>query len=176
MPQIITFQCPLCFSCSPSLPPSLFCDRFLFFPCCNALHPLTLSSCESGCSRLCCWMAIGGGRGTESAPSSPSSSPQLCMPEELDLDNVPLDRPSLRTLCNTQKVRQRFNQNSLQSCIVYYRHIVYPPPPRSHPEAWQRCRPSLSGIPSSSPRSSSHHGSSCACEPVSSRGRLPCRC
>lgn len=46
-------------------------------------------------------MAIGGGRGTESAPSSPSSSPQLCMPDELDLDSVPLDRPSLRTLCNT---------------------------------------------------------------------------
>lgn len=44
---------------------------------------------------------MGGGRGTESAPSSPSSSPQLCMPDELDLDSVPLDRPSLRTLCRT---------------------------------------------------------------------------
>lgn len=60
---------------------------------------LTLSSCESGCSRLCCWMAMGGGSGTASAPSSPSSSPQLCMPDDDDLDSVPLLRPSFRALC-----------------------------------------------------------------------------
>lgn len=60
----------------------------------------TLSSCESGWRRLCCWMAMGGGSGTASAPSSPSSSPQLCMPEEEDLDSVPLLRPSFRPLCN----------------------------------------------------------------------------
>ncbi|TNN79746.1 hypothetical protein EYF80_009979 [Liparis tanakae] len=41
-------------------------------------------------------MAIGGGRGTASAPSSPSSSPQLCMPDEEDLERVPLLSPSLR--------------------------------------------------------------------------------
>lgn len=50
-------------------------------------------------------MAIGGGRGTESAPSSPSSSPQLCMPDELDFDRVPLDKPSLRTLCNPHRLK-----------------------------------------------------------------------
>lgn len=60
--------------------------------------PLTLSSWESGWSRLCCWMAMGGGRGTASAPSSPSSSPQLCMPEDEDLESVPLLRPSFRPL------------------------------------------------------------------------------
>lgn len=91
---IIAFAClPL-----PLLSDPLFCSHSDVSPF------LTLSSWESGCSRLCCWMAIGGGRGTESAPSSPSSSPQLCMPEELDLDNVPLDKPSLRTLCNTPEV------------------------------------------------------------------------
>lgn len=76
---------------------------FLFWVIRSSLLVLTLSSCESGCSRLCCWMAMGGGRGTESAPSSPSSSPQLCMPDELDLDSVPLDRPSLRTLWDARK-------------------------------------------------------------------------
>lgn len=44
-------------------------------------------------------MAIGGGRGTASAASSPSSSPQLCMPEEDDLESVPLLRPSYLILC-----------------------------------------------------------------------------
>lgn len=43
---------------------------------------------------------MGGGSGTASAPSSPSSSPQLCMPEEEDLDSVPLLRPSFRPLYN----------------------------------------------------------------------------
>lgn len=70
-----------------------------------ALQP-TLSSWESGCSRLCCWMAIGGGRGTASAPSSPSSSPQLCMPDEEDLDRVPLLSPSLRIRWGVERVRR----------------------------------------------------------------------
>lgn len=48
-------------------------------------------------------MAIGGGRGTESAPSSPSSSPQLCIPEEEDLESVPLLRPSFLTLCKENR-------------------------------------------------------------------------
>lgn len=66
--------------------------------------PLTLSSCESGCSRLCCWMAMGGGRGTASAPSSPSSSPQLCMPDDEDFESVPLLRPSFRPLWNQTNI------------------------------------------------------------------------
>lgn len=79
--------------------------------------PLTLSSCESGCSRLCCWIAIGGGRGTASAPSSPSSSPQLCMPDEEDLDRVPLLRPSLR---------MRYRQKWKSDCQILNNTISMP--------------------------------------------------
>jgi len=52
-------------------------------------------------------MAIGGGRGTESGPSSPSSSPQLCIPEEEDLDKVPLLKPSFLILCEDRRERNR---------------------------------------------------------------------
>lgn len=146
---------------------SLFCSH------CNIPALLTLSSCESGCSKLCCCMAIGGGRGTESAPSSPSSSPQLCMPEELDLDKVPLDRPSLRTRWKRQ-ASQWLHRTPLHR--VQGTSVSTPPPLKFHPEVWLRCHPSLSENPLSSLRSFLHRGSSCACGPISSRARQPCRC
>ena len=65
-------------------------------------------------------MAMGGGRGTESAPSSPSSSPQLCMPDEEDLESVPLLRPSLRTLCKERGERgERDRLGCLQNCSTH---------------------------------------------------------
>lgn len=70
-------------------------------------HLFTLSSWDSWCRRLCCWMAIGGGRGTESGPSSPSSSPQLCIPEEEDLERVPLLNPSFLILCEDRRKPER---------------------------------------------------------------------
>lgn len=127
--------------CVPVSPLLLSTSLHLLWPLssvahCDVLPLLTLSSCESGCSRLCCWMAIGGGRGTESAPSSPSSSPQLCMPEELDLDNVPLDKPSLRTLCNTHGRQSRGYNHFDRSAKKGGREglCIHPPPPQSHPE------------------------------------------
>lgn len=80
----------------------------------------TLSSWESGCSKLCCWMAIGGGRGTASAPSSPSSSPQLCMPEEEDLDRVPLLSPSLRI---RWRDRRRLFFNRYKSFLSFWQSL-----------------------------------------------------
>lgn len=47
-------------------------------------------------------MAMGGGRGMVSVPSSHSSSPQLCMPDEDDLESVPLPRPSILILCEEE--------------------------------------------------------------------------
>lgn len=80
--------------------------------------PLTLSSCESGWSRLCCWMAMGGGRGTASAPSSPSSSPQLCMPDDEDFESVPLLRPSFRPLWNQTNVCSLYSRPDCQGQIT----------------------------------------------------------
>lgn len=144
---------------------------------------LTLSSCASGWRRLCCWMAMGGGRGTVSAPSSPSSSPQLCMPDDEDLESVPLLRPSLRTLClNLWKkennpldflhriARRMFNE----LCQLVHKQEVAEPPPESHPGAWRHYHPSLSVILFL--HSFWRHGSSCVCEPVSSHGRRLYRC
>lgn len=130
-------------------------------------------------------MAIGGGRGTESAPSSPSSSPQLCIPEEEDLDSVPLLRPSFLTLCkgnhDTRWPREiidyidhRNMANRINCCLSGIEILAWPLP-QSHPGEWQRCRLSLSASPLL--HSCAHrHGSSCACVPASLHGRPPCRC
>lgn len=82
---------------------------------------LTLSSWESGWRRLCCWIAIGGGRGTASAPSSPSSSPQLCIPEDDDFESVPLLSPSFRPLCGEKNIntnKHRFIKAILAIVII----------------------------------------------------------
>lgn len=146
----------------------------------------TLSSWESGCSRLCCWMAIGGGRGTASAPSSPSSSPQLCMPDEEDLDRVPLLNPSLRIRWREREREKNNNsqlvdpnQNGVSECsdkVCYPLLYLFLLPPVSHPVAWRRCRPSPSASRVLCPCSSlCRRGSSCACGRASSRGHLLCR-
>lgn len=136
-------------------------------------HWSTLSSWESGCSRLCCWIAIGGGRGTASAPSSPSSSPQLCMPDEEDLESVPLLSPSLRIRCREKKngdyemVGQKEYKSNGELLLL---PLVF------HPVAWRHCRQSPSASLALGPCSSlCHHGSSCACGRASWRGHLLCR-
>lgn len=147
---------------------------------CAAPWP-TLSSWESGCSRLCCWMAIGGGRGTASAPSSPSSSPQLCMPDEEDLDRVPLLSPSLRIRWGGGVGRVRHAMRSIWRQNQHLQ-VLFPlvrscsPPPGSRPAAWQRCRPSPSARHAWRPCSSGwRRGSSCACWRASWRVRLLCQ-
>lgn len=125
-----------------------------------------MSSWESGCSRLCCWMAIGGGRGTASAPSSPSSSPQLCIPDEEDFERVPLLSPSLRMRC-----RERQEHPWVKwwvEAISYPKAVLMVLlPPKSRPVEWRRCRRSPSATPGSLPCSSwCLRGSFCACGPA----------
>lgn len=149
---------------------AVVCTSYIYDCVSIALHVPTLSSWESGWSRLCCWMAIGGGSGTASAPSSPSSSPQLCMPDEEDLDRVPLLSPSLRIrwreIKNKWSFRVRHGHSySALRCVVLLL-------PGSHLVAWRRCRQSPSASRASRPCSSScHRGSSYACGRAFWRGR-----
>lgn len=68
-------------------------------------------------------MAIGGGRGTASAPSSPSSSPQLCIPDEEDLDRVPLLSPSLRIRWREKQWFKDFRSQPKTMPPCFWKHL-----------------------------------------------------